>query len=60
MKRFVIDANKVIPNKENAEMPSEEVTFEEGEIYAIDIVMSTGEGKGVEGDAKTSKFFFFF
>uniref|UniRef100_A0A7S4KY95 Peptidase M24 domain-containing protein n=1 Tax=Paramoeba aestuarina TaxID=180227 RepID=A0A7S4KY95_9EUKA len=54
MKRFVIDANKVIPNKENPEAPSEEVVFEEGEIYAIDIVMSTGEGKGVEGDTKTT------
>ena len=39
-------------------MPAEEVAFEEGEIYAIDIVMSTGEGKGVEGEAKTSMFFF--
>jgi len=31
-----------------------EVTFEEGEVYAIDIVMTTGEGKLSEGDAKTS------
>jgi hypothetical protein len=34
-----------------------EITFEEGEVYAIDIVMSTGEGKLSEGDAKTSSFF---
>ena len=60
MKRFVMDANKTIPNKENPDAPAEEVVFEEGEIYAIDIVMSTGEGKGVEGDTKTSLFSFFF
>jgi curved DNA binding protein len=54
MKRFVIDANKTIPNRVNPDAPAEEVTFEEGEIYAIDIVMSTGEGKGTEGDAKTT------
>ena len=61
MKRFVIEANKTIANR--APTPGQqgaeevkEVTFEEGEVYAIDIVMTTGEGKLSEGDAKTTIF----
>tara|TARA_R110002050_G_scaffold58360_1_gene131155 strand:- start:2036 stop:2470 length:435 start_codon:yes stop_codon:yes gene_type:complete len=56
MKRFVIDANKVIAGKETVENKVDECTFEEGEIYAIDIVMSTGEGKVSERDIKTNVF----
>jgi curved DNA binding protein len=60
MKRFVIDANKTIANRASTPgQPSSspavsEITFEEGEVYAIDIVMSTGEGKVFEGDVKTT------
>lgn len=45
MKRFVIDGNKVILNKATPEHKVEEFEFEENQCYAIDIVMSTGEGK---------------
>jgi len=62
MKRFIIDANKTIANR--APTPGQpssgpavsEVTFEEGEVYAIDIVMTTGEGKVSEGEVKTTIF----
>jgi len=52
MKRFVIDGTKVIPNKLNAEQAVEEFQFEENEVYAIDIVVSTGTGKTREQDLR--------
>lgn len=45
MKRYVIDGNKVVCNKTTPEMKAESQPFEVNEVYAIDIVMSTGEGK---------------
>lgn len=45
MKQFVIDANKVILSASNPETRVDDAEFEENEVYAIDIVMSTGEGK---------------
>jgi methionine aminopeptidase len=43
MKRFVIDGNKVIISKSDAENKVEEQELEVGEVYAIDVVMSTAE-----------------
>lgn len=45
LKQFVIDGNKVIISVTNPETRVDEVEFEENEVYAIDIVTSTGEGK---------------
>ncbi|XP_024521571.1 ERBB-3 BINDING PROTEIN 1 [Selaginella moellendorffii] len=45
MKQFVIDGNKVILSVSNPETRVDESEFEENEVYAIDIVTSTGEGK---------------
>lgn len=45
MKQFVIDANKVILSVTNQDTRVDDAEFEENEVYAIDIVMSTGEGK---------------
>jgi len=56
LKRFVIDGNNVIINKATLDQKPDEFTFEEGQIYAVDIVMSTGEGKGKEIDSKTTVF----
>jgi len=56
LKRFVIDGNRVIMNRETADQHAEEFTFEEGEVYSLDIVMSSGDGKTREGDAKTTIF----
>lgn len=45
MKQFVIDGNKVILSLTNPETRVDDAEFEENEVYAVDIVMSTGEGK---------------
>ena len=45
MKQFVIDANKVILSVTNPETRVDDAEFEENEVYAIDIVTSTGDGK---------------
>lgn len=52
MKRYVIDGTKVIMNKATQESRAEEFEFAENEVYNIDIVMSTGEGKAKEGDTR--------
>jgi curved DNA binding protein len=45
MQRFIIDAGKVVLNRPNPEQRIEDAEFSEGEVYAIDIIMSTGDGK---------------
>eukprot|EP01018_Ginkgo_biloba_P037166 Gb_07971 [translate_table: standard] len=45
MKQFVIDGNKVILSASNADTRVDDAEFEENEVYAIDIVTSTGDGK---------------
>ena len=41
----VIDGNKVIIAREDATQKVDDCTFEENEVYAIDICLSSGEGK---------------
>ena len=45
MKQYVIDANKVVLNVPGPDTRVDDAEFEENEVYAIDIVTSTGEGK---------------
>lgn len=45
LKRFVIDGNKVILSVGNTDTRVDDAEFEENEVYAVDIVMSTGDGK---------------
>ncbi|KAH1155337.1 hypothetical protein GYH30_050592 [Glycine max] len=45
MKQFVIDGNKVVLSLSNPDTRVDEAEFEENEVYAIDIVTSTGDGK---------------
>lgn len=45
MKQFVIDGNKVVLSVASPDTRVDEAEFEENEVYSIDIVMSTGEGK---------------
>jgi len=52
MKRFVIDGNKVVISKSTLDHKVEEFEFEENQAYAIDIVMSTGEGKAKETETR--------
>lgn len=56
MKRFVIDAAKVIALVDEPEQPVEECTFETGEAYCIDVAVSTGEGKCREAEVQTTVF----
>jgi len=45
MKRYVIDGNKVVLAKPTFDQKVDTFEFQENEVYAIDIAMSTGEGK---------------
>jgi methionine aminopeptidase len=45
LKQFVIDGNKVVLSVSNPDTRVDDAEFEENEVYAIDIVTSTGEGK---------------
>ncbi|KAL1199795.1 ERBB-3 BINDING PROTEIN 1 [Cardamine amara subsp. amara] len=45
MKQFIIDGTKSILSVSSPETRVEDVEFEENEVYAIDIVASTGDGK---------------
>jgi len=54
LKRYVIDGNRVILNKATLEHKVEEFEFEENQVYSVDIVMSTGEGKAKEAETRTT------
>jgi len=58
LKRFKIDGDKaVIQNPTEAQRKEhEKAKFELHEVYAIDMLISSGEGKGRELDAKTTIF----
>jgi curved DNA binding protein len=56
MTRFVIDGEKVILNKSDLENKVEEYEFAPNEVYAVDIVMSTAEGKVRESEERTTVF----
>lgn len=52
MKRYVIDASKVIINRQTLEARAAKWEFEPYEVYNLDIVMSTGEGKAIERNTR--------
>jgi len=57
IKQYRIDGENVILNREEQDQKVSEFTFEENQIYAIDILMSTGKGKTKEGfDSRTTVF----
>jgi methionine aminopeptidase len=56
LKRFIIDGDKVIINRADPEQKVDEITFKLNEAYAIDIVMSSGEGKPKESEQRTTIF----
>ncbi|KAL9242589.1 hypothetical protein vseg_016575 [Gypsophila vaccaria] len=45
LKQFVIDGNKVVLSVSSPEMRVDDAEFEENEVYAVDILASTGDGK---------------
>jgi len=52
--RYTLDGKKVIINKPEVDQIAEDFTFEANQAYALDIVMSTGEGKTRQEHTKTS------
>jgi methionine aminopeptidase len=48
LKRHLIDGNDVIINKETPEQKVETYEFQPGDIFSLDIFVSTGEGKPKE------------
>eukprot|EP00981_Chlorochromonas_danica_P013941 scaffold7151_cov159-Ochromonas_danica.AAC.4 len=56
MKQFVIDGNKMILLREEPDQKVDLCTFEAGEAYAIDIAMSSGDGRPRETGNRTTVF----
>jgi curved DNA binding protein len=56
MKKHVIDANKVIINNQTTEQQVKDAVIEPNDVFAMDIVMSTGEGKPRQLEARTTVF----
>lgn len=52
LKKHVIDGNRAIIGCETQEEKVDEFEFEMNEVYCIDVVMSTGEGKGRESELR--------
>jgi len=58
MKRFVIDGNKTIIAKAvPGEQTVDDEEFEDLDVFCVDIIMSTGEGKPTEKDEKNQMVF---
>jgi curved DNA binding protein len=53
MKRYVIDGQKMVLLREEGERV-DACTFEQYEVYAIDVAMSTGEGKPRDDNTRTT------
>ncbi len=45
MSRFVMDGEKVIINRTELDQKVDEIEFEPNQVWAIDIVMCSGDGK---------------
>jgi curved DNA binding protein len=56
LKKHVIDGNQCIISVDSAEEKVEEFEFEMNEVYCIDVVMSTGEGKTKESEVRSTVF----
>ena len=48
VKKHMIDGDNVIINKETTDQKVEEHKFEKYEVYVLDVILSTGEGKPKE------------
>jgi len=56
LKRHVIDGSRAILGAETADDHVDEFEFELNEVYCVDVVMSTGEGKARESELRTTVF----
>ena len=50
MKRFVIDGGDCVSQVDDPDTKMEEVEFEVGDVYQLDVCMTTGAGKAREGE----------
>eukprot|EP00033_Pygsuia_biforma_P000378 GCRY01000453.1.p1 GENE.GCRY01000453.1~~GCRY01000453.1.p1 ORF type:complete len:372 (+),score=105.59 GCRY01000453.1:109-1224(+) len=55
-KAFVLDHENVIINKPSVDQKVEEFEIEPYSVFTIDVVMTTGEGKAIEKEARTTVF----
>lgn len=56
MKKHFIDGNKVIINRETPDQKVEEQEFQVSDVFALDVIISTGEGKAKESEYRTTVF----
>jgi curved DNA binding protein len=56
LKKHVIDGNQCIIGCESPDEKVDEFEFEVNEVYCIDVVMSSGEGKGRETELRSTVF----
>merc|ERR1719469_1098358 len=57
MKKHVMDGQKsIIGTMEGTEDKCEEITFELNEVYCIDVIVSTGDGKTKETELRSTVF----
>eukprot|EP01017_Pseudomicrothorax_dubius_P027121 TRINITY_DN3087_c0_g1_i2.p1 TRINITY_DN3087_c0_g1~~TRINITY_DN3087_c0_g1_i2.p1 ORF type:complete len:364 (-),score=126.71 TRINITY_DN3087_c0_g1_i2:36-1127(-) len=54
LKKHLIDGNSVIINKETFDQRVEEAEFQVNQVFALDIIITTGEGKPKESDLRTT------
>lgn len=54
MKRDIVDGLETIINKITVDQKVDERKFEHGDVFALDVIVSTGEGKPKETGIKTS------
>ena len=53
-KKHLIDANECIINKETPEQRVEDWEFAPGDVFGLDVMVSTGDGMGREADIRTT------
>lgn len=56
LKKHVIDGNQCVISVETPEEKVDEFEFETNQVYCLDVVMSTGEGKSKETEIRTTVF----
>ena len=56
LKRFAIDGPRVILGRTDNDSAVDDVEFAEGDVFAVDIVMSTGDGKTREATDRATVF----
>lgn len=59
MRRFVLEADRVFLNQRNIEEPPEPFEVQVDDVYNIDIILSTGEGRMHEEDDRPSGIYVF-